>query len=159
MGSPLNPTHGYPGSSSNWRPASAGTLGETRRGSWLVECCFTSTETVGLLGTGAQDGHLDFHTAPELWHGASFDTSDVRAIKPSRNQKRERTERKVWRSWPGTRTRLHLFFRGVRQLSGGTAAGISPLNAALDIKMSRWRFLLSAGGVGGGGGGGGSSFF
>ena len=24
-----------------------------------------STETVGLLGTGAQDGHLDFHTAPE----------------------------------------------------------------------------------------------
>ena len=32
----------------------------------MVECCFTSTETVGLLGTGAQDGHLDFHTAPEL---------------------------------------------------------------------------------------------
>ena len=30
------------------------------------ECCFTSTETVGLLGTGAQDGHLDFHTSPEL---------------------------------------------------------------------------------------------
>ena len=24
------------------------------------------TETVGLLGTGAQDVHLDFHTAPEL---------------------------------------------------------------------------------------------
>ena len=22
---------------------------------------------VGLLGTGAEDGHLDFHTAPELW--------------------------------------------------------------------------------------------
>ena len=34
---------------------------------WLVECCFTSTETVGLLGTRAQDVHLDFHTAPELW--------------------------------------------------------------------------------------------
>ena len=34
---------------------------------WLVECCFTSTVAVGLLGTGAQDGHLDFHTAPELW--------------------------------------------------------------------------------------------
>ena len=32
----------------------------------LVECCFTSTETVGLLGTGAQNGHLDFHTALEL---------------------------------------------------------------------------------------------
>ena len=27
---------------------------------------FASTETVGLLGTGAQDGHLDFRTAPEL---------------------------------------------------------------------------------------------
>ena len=32
---------------------------------WL-KGCFTSTETVGLLGTGAQDVHLDFHTAPEL---------------------------------------------------------------------------------------------
>ena len=31
----------------------------------LVEYCFTSTETVGLLGTGAQDGRLDFHTACE----------------------------------------------------------------------------------------------
>ena len=33
----------------------------------LTRCCFTSTETVGLLGTGAQDVHLDFHTASELW--------------------------------------------------------------------------------------------
>ena len=32
-----------------------------------LKCCFTSTETVGLLGTGAQDAHLDFHTAPEFW--------------------------------------------------------------------------------------------
>ena len=32
----------------------------------LLKCCFTSSETVGLLGTGAQDVHLDFHTAPEL---------------------------------------------------------------------------------------------
>ena len=32
----------------------------------LFKCCFTSTETVGLLGTGAQDGHLHFYTAPEL---------------------------------------------------------------------------------------------
>ena len=31
-----------------------------------LKCCFTSTETVGLLGTGAQDVHLYFHTAPEL---------------------------------------------------------------------------------------------
>ena len=35
---------------------------------WL-KCRFTSTETVGLLGTGAQDVHLDFHTAPELVSG------------------------------------------------------------------------------------------
>ena len=32
---------------------------------WLKHC-FTSTETVGLLGMGAQDSHLDFHPAPEL---------------------------------------------------------------------------------------------
>ena len=31
-----------------------------------LKCCFTFTETVGLLGTGDQDVHLDFHTAPEL---------------------------------------------------------------------------------------------
>ena len=31
---------------------------------WLS--CFTCTETVGLLGTGAQDGHLHFHTAPDF---------------------------------------------------------------------------------------------
>ena len=35
----------------------------------LVECCFTFTETVGLLGTGAQDVHLNFHTAPEFCEG------------------------------------------------------------------------------------------
>ena len=34
--------------------------------SLLLKCRFTSTETVGLLGTGAQDGHLDFDTAPEV---------------------------------------------------------------------------------------------
>ena len=32
----------------------------------LLKCCFTSTETAGLLAIGAQDGHLDFHTVPEL---------------------------------------------------------------------------------------------
>ena len=31
-----------------------------------LKCCFTSTETVGLIGTGTQDVHLDFDTAPEL---------------------------------------------------------------------------------------------
>ena len=33
--------------------------------SWL-KCCFMSTEAIGLLVTGAQDIHLDFHTAPEF---------------------------------------------------------------------------------------------
>ena len=32
----------------------------------FMKCCFTSTKIVGLLGTGAQDVHLDFHTPPEL---------------------------------------------------------------------------------------------
>ena len=40
-----------------------------------VQCCFTSTETVGLLGTGAQDGHLDFHTAPVLWEHRTLESS------------------------------------------------------------------------------------
>ena len=39
--------------------------GEKVEGVGWMKCCFTSTETVGLLGTGAQDGHLDFHTALE----------------------------------------------------------------------------------------------
>ena len=32
-----------------------------------VQCCFRFTETV----RGAQDVHLDFHTAPELWYSPS----------------------------------------------------------------------------------------
>ena len=32
----------------------------------LLKWCCTSTETVGLLGTGAEDVHLDFHAATEL---------------------------------------------------------------------------------------------
>ena len=46
----------------------------------LLKCCFTSTETVGLLGTGAQDGCLDFHTAPEL----RFQDWSQRQVKPTR---------------------------------------------------------------------------
>ena len=55
------------------RPASAGTLGggeEDAVFGWL-KCCFTCTETVGLLGTGAQDVLLDFHTASELCEDAA----------------------------------------------------------------------------------------
>ena len=36
----------------------------------MAECCFTSTETVGVLGTGALDGNLQFHTAQELRTGS-----------------------------------------------------------------------------------------
>ena len=41
----------------------------------LLKCCFTSTGTVGLLGTGAQDVHHDFHTVPELWNFISLGRS------------------------------------------------------------------------------------
>ena len=41
-------------------------------GSCWLKCCFTSTETVVLLGKGAQDGHLDIHTAPELCNYISW---------------------------------------------------------------------------------------
>ena len=35
------------------------------------QCCFTSTETTRLImDGGALDGHIDFHTAPELWRSA-----------------------------------------------------------------------------------------
>ena len=41
---------------------------------FFFKYCFTSTETVRLFqGQGAQDGHLDFHTAPELWDPLSAD--------------------------------------------------------------------------------------
>ena len=48
------------------RDGSPGRPPRLSHSSWALKCCFTSTETVGLLGTGAQDGLLDFHTAPEL---------------------------------------------------------------------------------------------
>ena len=41
----------------------------------LWKCCFTSTRTVGLLGTASRDVHLDFHTAPELWNFISLGRS------------------------------------------------------------------------------------
>ena len=42
-----------------------------------VKCFFSSTETVGLLGTGAQDGHLDFHTATELCYMSARSPAEV----------------------------------------------------------------------------------
>ena len=41
-----------------------------------------SNETVGLLGTGAQDVHLDFHTAPELWRVDCWLSVALRPQKP-----------------------------------------------------------------------------
>ena len=47
----------------------------------LVKCCLTCTETVDLLGTGAQDVHLDFHTAPEpLGHVLEQSPSILRVL-------------------------------------------------------------------------------
>ena len=50
-------------------------MGPTNVSRPLVECCLTSTKTVGLLGTGTHDVRLDFHTVPEAaptlkanWH-------------------------------------------------------------------------------------------
>ena len=45
----------------------------------VVECCLTSTETVDLLGTGAQDVHLDFYTALELCH-MYVDDAELRVL-------------------------------------------------------------------------------
>ena len=45
-----------------------------------LKCCFTSTETVGLLGMGAQDVHLDFHTAPELCPSLAFRRPVIRPL-------------------------------------------------------------------------------
>ena len=49
------------------------------------------TETVGLLGTGAQDVHLNFHTAPELWASPVFEavyTCDLSA-KPVKSRHKD----------------------------------------------------------------------
>ena len=55
---------------STGRPSSGTTSNQPANRVWksfkLLKCCFTSTGTVGLLGTGAQDVHLDFHTVLEL---------------------------------------------------------------------------------------------
>ena len=48
------------------KPKRRHSIDETRVWMLLLKCCFTSTETVGLSRTRAQDVHLDFHTAPEL---------------------------------------------------------------------------------------------
>ena len=54
--------------------------GEQMSAGWWLKSCFTSTETVGLLGTGAQDVHLDFHTAPELWDVSSGSPSLISLV-------------------------------------------------------------------------------
>ena len=53
----------------------------SRGGDWdVVEVLLYVHRNHSLLGTGAQDGHLDFHTAPELWDWVmmwGFMSSDV----------------------------------------------------------------------------------
>ena len=89
-----------------------------------------------------------------------FGPQNFRVIKKEKGQK-ERFEGRGPEHAPG-----YICFSEVLGScqSGGTAAGISPLNAALDIKTSRWRFFFQPGawggrGGGGGGGGGGVEVF
>ena len=51
---------------------------------FFLSCCFASTETVRTftLGQGAQDVHLDFHTAPELCSWSVFQSNIV--LRPRR---------------------------------------------------------------------------
>ena len=65
----------------------------------------------GSLGRTAQDVHLDYHTAPELWtrraQRTTFNTLDnwiIGAIILLPNQKGKGPERKVKWSWPETHT-------------------------------------------------------
>ena len=58
-------------------------LGEGKPGS--VQCCFTSTETcTDHQGLGAQDGHIDCHTAPELCGNNVFFSYFNVALRPQR---------------------------------------------------------------------------
>ena len=67
----------YPHSKSMIYPSNIHFLMDCSPNEPMSQCCHTSTETVrfiwdgeprtGSPGRGAQDGHLDFHTAPELW--------------------------------------------------------------------------------------------
>ena len=41
----------------------------------LLSVALRPQKPSGSLGTGAQDGHLDFHTVPELWKEAAYKTS------------------------------------------------------------------------------------
>ena len=49
-----------------WRKLLSPKAGGQHKPDTKLKCCFTFTETVGLLGTGAQNVHLHFHTASEL---------------------------------------------------------------------------------------------
>jgi len=61
----LNQTHGCPGQQLKNDLLLQGHWGREDACGWLSVALGlpVSTEPVGLLGTGAQDGHLDFHTA------------------------------------------------------------------------------------------------
>ena len=47
---------------------------------WWLKSGFMSTETIGLLGTGTQNVHLDFHTAPELCLNLAIFFSTINGI-------------------------------------------------------------------------------
>ena len=47
----------------------------TAKADLLLNVALRPQKPSGSLGTGAQDGHLDFHTVPELWKEAAYKTS------------------------------------------------------------------------------------
>ena len=53
----------FPHKLSVWPPCCSVLFGEIEGVGWGGGGC-SAQNPVGLLGTGAQDGHLDFHTAP-----------------------------------------------------------------------------------------------
>ena len=63
LGQPPRLSHSSWAVSTNWSPAA--------KPAKFLKC---RAETVGLLGTRAQDVYLDFHTAPELWKKAKSKT-------------------------------------------------------------------------------------
>ena len=111
---------------------------------WLVKCCFTSTETVGLLGTGAQDGHLDFHTAPELWIFVGWVLLYVhRNRRLIRDGSPGRPPRLSHSSW-ALNLRDHVALRPQKRVCLlGTVHQISCAGNLMPDKMHKWMIVLT----------------
>ena len=88
-----------------------------------VKCCFTSTKTVGLLGTGAQDVYLDFHWVRRGGGGGVGYLCDARP-KRSHPQKQARPsppKQRIAKCWGASHCRKAACV--LRNLSLSTAVG------------------------------------